>query len=292
MSDPNWYKLPSLSALRAFEATARTGSFANAARALNVTQAAVAQQVRGLEAELGVALARRAGRTIVLTDAGSRFAERLGDGFSTIASGVEELVAGEKGLPLQASVTSFIAQSVVLPRIHEFWQSHPDIQVLMMPSLEPVDIAAMGFDLAIRATVGAPDWPGLNVEFLCESQLIVVAAPDLIGTEPPDLSRMPWIFTRGRDYEEKRLRSIGLDPRSLKNIELGSTSYEISAAIQGLGLTITPRILVRDDLEAGRLCEVPAKGLRKLNYFAVTPKGPVRPQARKFIEWLKTIFAE
>lgn len=292
MSEPNWYKLPSLSALRAFEATARTGSFASAARALNVTQAAVAQQVRGLEAELGVALARRAGRTVALTSAGSRFAARLSDGFSSIASGVEELVAGEQGLPLQASVTSFIAQSVVLPRIHEFWQSNPDIQVLMMPSLEAVDIAAMGFDLAIRATLGAPDWAGLNAEFLCESQLIVVTAPSLIGAEPHDLSTMPWIFTRGSDYEEKRLRSIGLDPDLLKSIELGSTSYEISAAIQGLGLTITPRILVRDDLAADRLSEVQVTGLGMLRYYVVTPKGPVRPQARKFIEWLKQIFAE
>lgn len=292
MSDPNWYKLPSLSALRAFEATARTGSFANAARALNVTQAAVAQQVRSLEAELGVTLARRAGRTVALTGPGSRFAARLSDGFSTIASAVDELVAGERGVPLQASVTTFIAQSVVLPRLHEFWESNPDIQVSMIPSFEAVDIAAMGFDLAIRATVDAPGWAGLTAEFLCESKLIVVAAPNLIGTKLPDISRMPWIFTRGSEYEERRLRSIGLDPNALKAVELGSSSYEILAAIQGLGLTISPKILVRDDLAADRLCEIPVTGLRKLSYYAVTPKGPVRPQTKKFIDWLKVIFAE
>ncbi len=292
MSDPNWYKLPSLSALRAFEAMARTGSFANAARALNVTQAAVAQQVRSLEAELGVTLARRAGRTVALTNAGSRFAAHLSDGFSRIASGVDELVAGELGLPLQVSVTTFIAQSVVLPRIHEFWNSNPDIQVSMMPSLEAVDISAMGFDMAIRATVDAPDWSGLNSEFLCESQLIVVAAPSLIGTELPDISEMPWLFTRGSVYEERRLRSIGLEPGLLRNVQLGAMSYEISAAIQGLGLTITPKILVRDELAAGRLCEVPVTGLSTLSYYAVTPKGPVRPQAKKFIEWLMQIFAD
>lgn len=292
MSDPNWYKLPSLSALRAFEATARTGSFASAARALNVTQAAVAQQVRSLEAELGVTLAQRAGRTVSLTKAGSRFAAHLSDGFSRIASGVDELAAGEMGLPVQASVTSFIAQSVVLPRIHEFWKTNPDIQVSMMPSMEAVDISAMGFDLAIRATVDAPDWSGLNANFLCESQLIVVAAPSLIGTELLDISEMPWIFARGTVYEEKRLRSIGLDPERLQNIELGSMSFEILAAIQGLGLMITPKILVRDDLAADRLREVPVTGLRALSYYAVTPKGPVRPQAKKFIEWLGQIFVE
>jgi len=292
MSDPNWYKLPSLSALRAFEATARTGSFANAARALNVTQAAVAQQVRSLEAELGVTLARRAGRTVTLTGPGSRFAAHLSDGFSTIASGVDELVAGERGLPLQASVTTFIAQSVVLPRLHEFWKSNPDIQVSLIPSFEAVDIAAMGFDLAIRATLDAPDWAGLNAEFLCESQLIVVAAPNLIGTEMSDISQMPWIFTRGSEYEERRLRSIGLDPNALRTVALGSSSYEIEAAIQGLGLTISPEILVRADLAAERLCEVPATGLTTLSYYAATPKGPVRAQAKKFIDWLKVIFAE
>lgn len=292
MSDPNWYRLPSLSALRAFEATARTGSFASAARALNVTQAAVAQQVRSLEAELGVTLARRAGRTVALTNAGSRFAARLSDGFSAIASGVDELVAGEMGLPLQVSVTPFIAQSVVLPRIHEFWKSNPDIQVSMIPSLEAVDISAMGFDLAIRATVDAPDWSGLTAEFLCESQLIVAAAPSLIGNVMPDISEMPWLFTRGTVYEEKRLRSIGLEPDFLRNVELGSMSYEISAAIQGLGLTITPKILVRDELATDRLREVPVTGLSILSYYAITPKGPVRPQAKKFIDWLVQLFAD
>jgi LysR family glycine cleavage system transcriptional activator len=292
MSEPDWLKLPSLSSLRAFETTARAGSFAGAARALNVTQAAVAQQVRGLESELGVTLARRAGRSVALTDAGTRLATRLSEGFATIASGVDEVVIEQTGLPVQVSVTIFIAQSVLLPRMHEFWNDNPDIQVSMTPSLEAVDIASLGFDLAIRATVGPGDWPVLNAEFLCGSQMIVAGAPSLLGDEIPELCDLPWTFSRGTSYEEDRFRSIGLDPKTLKTVELGSPLYEISAAIQGIGLVITPEILVRDELATNRLREVPVSGLRTLNYYAVTPRGPVRPQAAKFIEWLKKVFAE
>ena len=292
MLDLDWRKLPSLSSLRAFEMTARAGNFASAARALNVTHAAVAQQVRALEAELGATLARRAGRSVALTAAGSHLAARLSEGFATIASGVEELRTEQTGMPVQMSVTPFIAQSVLLPRLHEFWKSNPDVQVSMMPSHEVVDIAALGFDLAIRATVGPADWPGLNAVYLCESQMIVVAAPSLVGDEMPELNELPWTWSRGSAHEEDRLRSIGLDPNTLKNVEFGSPSYDISAAIQGMGLTITPEILVRDELATDRLREVPVSGLLTLKYYAVTPKGPVRPLATKFIEWLKQIFAE
>lgn len=290
MSDPNWRELPSLSSLRAFEATARAGSFAGAARLLNVTQAAVAQQVRGLETELGTSLARRAGRSVALTDAGARLAARLGEGFAAIASGVDELRLEQTGSPVQVSATTFIAQSVVLPRLHEFWKKNPGIQVSMMPSIEKVDIAALGFDLAIRAAVGPPDWPGLNADLLCESQLIVVGAPGLIGGEKPDLAELPWLWNRGTGYEEKRFRSIGLDPDTLKSVDLGSPDFEISAAVQGLGLTIAPEILVRNELASNQLRQVKAPGLKILRYYAVTPKGPVRPHAKKFIEWLKSIF--
>ena len=91
MPDPDWRHLPSLSALRAFEATARLDGFSAAARALNVTPAAVAQQVRGLEADLGVALVIRQGRGLVLTPEGARLSAALAEGFSTIAGGIDAL---------------------------------------------------------------------------------------------------------------------------------------------------------------------------------------------------------
>ncbi len=83
--------LPSLSALRAFEAAARTGSFSAAARELNVTHPAIAAQVRALEADLGQPLAYRAGRGVALTDEGAELARALSDGFGMIGAAVAAL---------------------------------------------------------------------------------------------------------------------------------------------------------------------------------------------------------
>ena len=291
MSVSDWRTIPSLSALRAFEMTARAGNFAGAARTLNVTHAAVAQQVRALEAELGVPLARRSGRTVALTEAGARLAAHLGEGFDAIARGIEELRENQDTRPVQVSVTPFVAQAVVLPRLHEFWSLHPGIQVAMVPSLDMVDLAANGLDLAIRTSPDPPDWPGVDTAFLCDSRTLVAGAPGLVGGGIPELSDMPWIWTRGCVFEEGRLRAVGLDPDRLKNVDLGSPFLEFAAAREGLALIVSPEILVRDDLASGRLCEVPVTGLRGTRYYAVTPKGSIRPQAASFIDWLKPLFA-
>ena len=95
--EPDWKSLPSLSSLRAFDQAARAGSFAGAARALNVTHAAVAQQVRALEADLGVALLRRAGRGVALTAEGTLLAQALAEGFERMAQGVADLRAQASG---------------------------------------------------------------------------------------------------------------------------------------------------------------------------------------------------
>ena len=98
-------QLPSLTSLRAFEAAARLGGFSAAGRELNVTHAAVAQQVRGLEATLGVTLLARAGRGLSLTSEGERLAAALTSSFGAIAAAVEEVRSGENGRPLHVTLT-------------------------------------------------------------------------------------------------------------------------------------------------------------------------------------------
>jgi DNA-binding transcriptional LysR family regulator len=105
----DWRSLPSLTALRAFEATARVGSFAGAARALNVTHAAVAQQVRALEQELGVSLARRQGRQVVLTGAGQRLARTLTAAFTAISDEIIQTRADASSRGLRVTCSPFMA---------------------------------------------------------------------------------------------------------------------------------------------------------------------------------------
>ncbi len=95
----DWLNLPPLNALRAFSAVAETGSYTLAADRLNVTQAAVSQQVKALEKRLGVALVTRLGRSIKLTGTGARLARELGIGFEIIGRSVEHLSEDEQTAP-------------------------------------------------------------------------------------------------------------------------------------------------------------------------------------------------
>ena len=287
MSGINWKTLPSLASLRAFELTARLGNFASAARELNVTHAAIAQRVRALEVDLGVSLVRRSGRTVTLTEAGVQLARHVTEGFGTIAAGVGELRADQAKRPVQVAATVFISQAVVLPKLHEFWQRHPDIQVNIMPSQEAVDIVSLGFDLALRAAHDEPNWPGLSAEPLIESDLIAVGAPSMVNDAMPPVDQLPWIWSAGVSFEEETMKTFGLDTATLKNVDIGAPFLQLTLARQGLGISFTPEVLVREDLASGDLCRVPIASPFSVTYYAVTPIGPVRPPAQAFIDWLK-----
>ena len=288
----NWKALPSLASLRAFELTARSGNFATAARELNVTHAAIAQRVRSLEADLGVALARRSGRSVVLTEAGVRLAQHLTEGFGTIAAGIGELRADQGKSPIQIAATVYISQAVVIPRLHEFWQQHPEIQVSVMPSRDAVDIVSLGFDLAIRAATNEPNWPGLDAEALLESEIIAVGAPSLVNDNLGLLDQLPWIWSAGVTFEEETIKAFGLETQRLKNVDIGVPSLQLSLACQGLGISFTTEVLVRNELASGDLLRVPLPSPFSVTYYAVTPVGPVRPQAQTFITWLKKTLAK
>lgn len=283
-----WRDLPSLTALRAFDATARSGSFAEAGRMLNVTHAAVTQAVRGLEAEIGVALVRRSGRTVGLTEAGEALARSLADGFGAIATGVDALRRAEARRVVRVATTTFIAETSVMPRLAEFWAKHPGIEVAMTPSPATVDLSQDGFDMAIR--VLEDGWvapPGLEVRPLIRTPILATCAPSLAGSDP---LQMPWVDGPGSAWDKEQLRKAGIDPDTLRKVQLGSPHLEMSAARQGLGAMLATEIICRADFEAGRLVVLPVKGLPHVTYAAVLPKGPRRAAVQAFADWLETIF--
>lgn len=285
-----WRDLPSLSLLRAFDATARCGSFAEAGRALNVTHAAVTQAVRGLEAELGVQLVRRAGRTVALTSAGERLARALDDGFGALAAGITDLRQAEARRVVRVTTTTFIAETHVMPRLPEFWSRHPGVEVALSPSPAKVDLVRDGFDMAIRAL--SPGWVEAHEEEirpLCQSRVIAVCAPSLAtsGLHPQD---MPWVIGADRHLDLAEVAGTGLDVSRLKRVEVGSPHLEMSACRQGLGAGTATEIICRADLEAGRLVTLPLTGLPVVTYAAVLLRGPRRPAVEAFADWLVTIF--
>lgn len=287
MTDPDWRHLPSLSSLRAFEAAARAGGFSAAARALNVTHAAVAQAVRALEAELGATLLRREGRGLALTEEGARLARALREGFSAIAEGVEALRGAERRRGLRVTTTPAFAQQVLLPRLADFWARHPEIPVAISPGLALADLGREGFDLAVRA--GRGDWPGLRAEPLMDARLLLVGAPALLDRDP-DLARLPWIVDPADPQEMGWIRGGGLDPAALALSGLDDALLALPAARAGYGLLFATEAVVQGDLAAGRLREVPFPGLPRFRFWIVTPQGPRRPAVEAFATWLRRQF--
>ena len=146
----DWRSLPSLSALRAFAALAQTGSFTRAGEALNVSHAAVSQQVRALEERLGVPLLPRDGRRGVLTAEGERLAAALDTAFLAIGRAVDEVTGADAWRPLQVTTTSAFAMSWLMPRLSEFRHEHPQIELMLNPTAQLVELAPGGVDVAIR----------------------------------------------------------------------------------------------------------------------------------------------
>ena len=286
----NWRDLPPLSALRAFAAVAELGGFSQAARALNVTHAAVAQQVRALEALLDTPLVARDGRGMALTAEGQQLAQALADGFGTIASGIAALRAGGSDRPVRITLTASFASQWLMPRLKDFWDMHPDIALSLHPDARVSDLRRDGMDLGIR--YGNGDWPGVTARFLAPARMAIAAAPDLLdGRESlstAEMQEMEWILARDWPEQENYLRSLGLDPRTLSRTDFVNEELSLAAARQGLGLVVESLALMEDDLEEGRLILLHDSKDRLPAYFIVTSPGPQRAATRAFLKWLES----
>lgn len=294
MSDLNWRDLPALSALRAFDATARHDGFSGAARSLNVTPAAVAQQVRGLEAQLGVPLVRRSGRAVALTPQGERFARSLADGFGAIAAGVADLRVEEERRGLKVTTTTFIVDALIMPRMGEFWTQNPGAEVAFSPGscgddITPDLFGRDGFDLAIMG--GSGDWPGVVTEPFLECPFMILGAPEICARAARDLGSVPWILPRG-DEMEFVLVDLGVDLSRLRRVDVGNPRLELAAARAGHGMTVATEVVCRPDIRAGTLVPLPVEGMPTAHYYFATATGPRRPQLTRFIDWLRTLAAD
>jgi len=289
MSEIDWRKMPPLTALKAFAATAREGGFSAAARRLNVTHAAVQQQVRALEAELDCALVWREGRLLHLTPEGERLAGALNDGFAMIQTAVEGLRALGTERPLTVTLPPAFAAEWLMPRLAKFWKRHPEIALSLLPEPRTIDLREAGASLGIR--FGTGHWPGVVADFLTAAPQVIVAAPELLGGRKKlslrEMSMLPWI--REGDWPEQMqlLESIGLKPAALKFVDFPNEELALSAAREGIGLHLETEALIEEDLRIGWLVKIHELRDESLGYYVVRPPGPTSAAAQIFIDWMK-----
>ena len=284
--------IPPLSAVRVFEAAARHENFTNAANELGMTQAAVSYQVKLLEERLGLALFRREGRRVVLTDPGRRAAREVSVAFDGLDAAFAGLRAEDEGL-LTVSTTLTFANTWLAWRVGGFQMLHPDMAVRLQTQDELIDFAASDVDVAVRSGKGG--WPGLVAHKLIDIHFAPVCSPAFLERHggqfaPDDLLRVPRISPED-SWWGHWLREEGVavpDGRPRGGIRLDSQAHQGHAAMAGQGIAMLTPFFWRNDLAEGRLV-LPFERLctRGYGYWLVYPEHRRRvPKIKRFCEWL------
>ncbi|PIW29872.1 MAG: transcriptional regulator [Rhodospirillales bacterium CG15_BIG_FIL_POST_REV_8_21_14_020_66_15] len=289
-------RLPPLNALRAFEAAARHLSFTQAAEELNVTQAAVSHQIRGLEDWLGFPLFRRLSRALVLTEAGQILFPEVREAMDILTTAVNRVQRQDSEGVLTVTTMDSFAVSWLVPRLGRFRQAHPDIDVRLVMADRMVDLAREGVDVAVR--YGRGSWPGLTVTLLRTEELFPVCAPSLLDGGPPlkapaDLANYTLLHDEMPVDWRDWLAAVGCEA---VNPERGPgythSNLVLLAARAGEGVALGRSVMVADDLAEGRLVRpfdfaLPAP---QAYYLACVEGEEDRPKIRAFREWLLAEF--
>ena len=284
----DWIHMPPLAALRAFSAYAETGSVVQAGAALNVSHAAISQQMRALEAHLGTPLLNRSGRSLELTAEGQHLARALHLGFGAIQAAVLDISTAGAARPLRITCTPAFASHWLMPRLAGFSAAHPEIDLMIEPSGAIAELTPGGIDLALR--YGAGSWPGLQAELLFESPMVVIAAPGLLDgrrvAAPEDLLDYPWLEELGTSEASQWLHSRGVREALRGSRTLLPGNLLMQAVRAGQGVAVSVRHFVTEDLAAGRLTALFTESDGR-GYHIVTRPGVLRPPVRAFIAWLR-----
>ncbi len=291
-------RLPSLNALKAFEAAARYESFTKAADELCVTQGAVSHQVKALEAELGVRLFRREHQRLAITDAGRGYLEVVRDSFDRLAAGTERLLQRQNSGALTVTTSPNFASKWLVHRLGRFAEANPTIDLRVSASLHHVDFARDEFDLAIRH--GDGHWPGLHMTRLCQEELTPVCSPALLRGRGAlrslaDLGRQTLLHLDSRTDWGKWLEATGAsEAGSERGPVFNQASMVIDAAVDGQGVALARTALAAADLIAGRLVRPFAFALQvPYAYWIVCPNPNADlPKIKAFRDWLLSEAAE
>ena len=282
-------RLP-LGALRVFEAVATSMSFSIAAEALNVTPAAVSQQIKALEAYIQVPLFRRNGRRVEITDEGLELLPAVRDGLERLESAMHQLKHYRRSGPLQISLLTSFLQMWLVPRVRAFRRKFPDIELRFHTSRELIDFSRTPTHVAIR--FGRGNYPNLHSEKLLDDWLVPVANPELIkqygsierGT---DLRKFPLLESDDAAWSIWRKEDEAIAWRS-RAPNIDDSAGLLAAAEEGLGFALARWTLVTRALQKGtlRLAGSDVLPFGSAYYFVCPHAFLGLPKVAQFREWI------
>ncbi|MEH6470363.1 MAG: LysR substrate-binding domain-containing protein [Halopseudomonas sp.] len=288
------HKLPPLKALQAFRYAAEAQSFKTAAQQLHVTQAAISQQIKTLEQQLGLTLFKRLTREVVLTREGQQLLPYVSKAFATLEKGVAQLQQDSHPSRLTLSALPSFASRWLVPRLGTFQQQQPDLSIHLSPSLGLATFDGSDLDLALR--FGRGDYPGLSSRLLLKEYMLPACHPSLINQDQPiaqQLAKLPLLMDDAPDTEAvwpefQQALGVTLQQESSR-LHLSDSTMLVEALLSGQGLAMLRFSLAYDLLQRGLLvCPIPIYLKSAYDYYLVAPDSYFkRPKIRRFEDWLR-----
>lgn len=294
------HKLPSLNALKAFEAAARHMSFARAADELFVTSGAISQQIRQLEESLGQRLFLRQNNSLSLTVAGKALLPQVKDAFNSLSEATDLVRTKNFENILKISAPPTFTTKWLRPRLAQFQNAYPEIEIRLTASKQLIDLNKENFDLAIRYGNGV--YENLISEKILDEEIFPVCSPVLLDKtlalrSIEDLVNHKLIHSEHSANDEtapnwtKWLRLIS--PLTLEKINANKgvnytpASLAIDAAIAGEGIALAKGKWVLDDIASGRLVQPFEDSLHsEFSYYLVYPQGVPSSKVALFRKWI------
>lgn len=284
------HDLPSLTALRAFQAAGKHLSFQAAARELNVTPSAVSHQIRSLEEWLGTALFTRGARRIALTQAGRQLLLACNLSFARLARATQRLRTGS-GRKLRVSALPLFTGAWLIPRLQRFEQAHPGIALEIETSNRIADLDRDEIDIAIR-NLRSPT-PGLVARKLLDIRGLPVCTPGLAAAleTPADLAGQTLIHVSARASAWPAwLAQMGLpDLKARRNLSFDTVPAALQAAAQGHGVALGMDPIIWDSPSAsGLVAPFPHPVPGESSYYIVHRRADgTRRDVKAFVDWVQ-----
>jgi LysR family transcriptional regulator, glycine cleavage system transcriptional activator len=286
--------LPTLTWLRAFEAAARTASFAAAAAELNLTSGAISYQIRALEAYLGFALFERLPRGVKLTPMGVAYLPPVRKAFEELADSTVGLFGGSERVQITVHAPVSLAALWLAPKLPAFSSVNPSIEVRLSSVIWDNAVLDAATDLEIR--YGAGHWHGYRSEHLLNQSILAVCSPFLLqtaqaGGDPESLLARQPIHIMGYENHWLKVRQVlalaNVAPSAGPIVDTTIAALELAAA--GAGVALAHRIFLGAYFRTGRLVSALRQEFADDNsYFVITPERPQRVprEVQLFRDWL------
>lgn len=292
-------RLP-LTALRSFEAAGRHLSFSRAAEELFVTQAAISRQIRELETFLRLPLFVRYHRRVELTEPGQKLLQQLIKSFDDIDQRLSELAGARTQSVAGVSVEPSLAASWLVPRLNQFRELRPDIDIVLDVDPRLIDFRNDQAELALRFSAHSTSWPRSEAELLGPVVDSPVLSPALLASgpaleSPGDLRRYTLLHEENRQGWARWFEAAGATeaPVSERGPLLADAALSKQAAMLGHGVALGDLLLVREELAAGTLVKPFETNVVCGGYWLVAKSlSKLSEPAQAFADWIRAEFAE